>query len=230
MTTNPFDDLIAAARAREAREHAEQQQRAAEKAKLEQERHNALKNERLRRAIKARIYEFKTGLVASLANAFNHDPKSPTKPWRSERIFEAGQYVVYLTTPYVGSSTPAMPTIEEAYAQVIRDRFVWGLLLAEKSGDVQIPARALVGQAETWFDQALAEKRPHFDKWWLSRHPVLQEEENEDRASDDDTEESEDPRGTPFYTTSTPTVTTALGKAFETARKARGKQAAKSAA
>lgn len=229
MTTNPFDDLIAAARAREAREHAEQERKAAEKARLEQERHDALKNERLRRAIKARIYEFKTGLVASLANAFNHDPKSPTKPWRSERIFEAGQYVLYLTTPYVESSRPAMPTIEEAYAQVIRDRFVWGLLLAEKSGDVQIHAKALVGQAETWFDQLLAEKRPHFDKWWLSKHPVLQEE-NEEGASSDDTEEIEDPHGTPFYTTSTPAGTTALGKAFETARKARGKQAAKSAA
>lgn len=177
MTTNPF--AVEAEIARQAENTLRQKREAAkaEKATFELGRREAIEREKkiaeAKATIKTMIARFKPELVTALKKEFVLHPKT-RKPhqWNGEQIIEAGEYVNYLTTPFIKTAQPVQPKIDEVYAGVIRDRFVWSLFMTNHYSKATLPDNTFVGQLEPWFDELVAEKQSQFDRFLESKRPA----------------------------------------------------------
>lgn len=161
-TNTFFAAQVAKARTREERLQQEQ----AAKIAFEKEKAAAIRRQKdraaLRDKIRTKIARFTQGFVAAVAHEFT---KNPHKPWGAERIETADEYVTYLTTNFVSGQVPTAPEIAPHDAGVIRDKFAWGLVVANANDTVKVPDGALVGQHEDWFPELLEKKRAEYARF-----------------------------------------------------------------
>lgn len=217
--TNPF--------AIDADEALARQEQALQRQQFERDRAAAIRQQQVRNArraqIKATIAKFIQGFESAVRVEFTNNPR---KPWSVQRILAAGEYVAYLTSGFVSGQVPTAPEISQHDAGIIRDKFVWGLVVssAKAHNGAAIPDGALVGQHGDWFSELYAKKEGEYARFQERKAKLARPATNPcESTTGSEAEKTGDPESTDPVPSSavelTPEMIAELAEAFKPASK-----------